>query len=246
MTANLNHARTDLNMPGVTQPLSADLISGDTLTRRLRAAMAATGHDLMQPLQIVSYSLERLDASQQQERDRVWIDAARNQVQRLARGLAELVQMAVSREPLSNPVSQCLGGIFEETKAAWAQPAAASGIKLTIGRLTVPITTDRVRLRSILDNLISNAFKYGGGRVELRAAILPSGVRIDVLNNGGPIPQDVQDRSFDPFYQGDPSSTGLGIGLSIVREHCRALGHVVEVDSGPSYTRFSILIPDDV
>ena len=245
MTSNVHLARTDLIMPDVTQPLSADLISGDALTRRLRAAMAATGHDLMQPLQIVSYSLERLDASPQQDRDRIWIDAARDQIQRLARGLAELVQIAVSREPLPSPVLQCLGEILDETRSAWAQPAAASGIDLRIGRLAVPIRTDRVRLRSILDNLISNAVKYGGGLVQVSAVTLPLGVRIDVLNNGGPIPRDVQDRSFDPFYQADPSSAGLGIGLSIVSEHCRSLGHLVEVDSGPSHTRFSILIPYD-
>jgi len=225
---------------------SVDLISDETSTRELRATMAATGHDLMQPLQIVSHCVERFGASRQNDSDRVWIEAARTQIARLARGLTNLVQVAVAQGAAPTPAQQCLGPILDDTQAAWAQPAAASGIVFNIDRLAVPVRTDRPRLRSILDNLISNAFKYGSGHVNLSASILPLGVRIDVLNDGGPIPPHVQERSFDAFYQADPSSSGLGIGLSIVREHCRSLGYQIEVVSDPFHTRFSILIPDEV
>ncbi|QNE31078.1 HAMP domain-containing histidine kinase [Sphingomonas sp. NBWT7] len=211
------------------------------VTRALRSAMAAAGHDLMQPLQIISHALERLDLAEQLAADRVWIEAARTQVRRMARGLADLVGAAISQEPFGPPVLQCLGAIMDETEAVWAKSAAAGGVRLEIARLSVPVRTDRVRMRSILDNLIGNALKYGRGFVRVSTWRSAGKVRVDVLSDGTAIPADTQARLFEAFYQADASSDGLGLGLSIVREHCLALGHFVEVASGENGTRFSIV-----
>lgn len=208
----------------------------------LRSAMTATGHDLMQPLQIISHTLERLNVAEQQAGDRVWIEAARTQVLRLARGLADLVQAAVSPEPAQLPALQCLGAIMDETEAVWEKSAIAGGVRLEIASVPVRIRTDRLRMRSILDNLIGNALKYGRSHVGVSTRLAAGKVHVDVVNDGEVIPLAVQARLFEAFYQADRTSDGLGLGLSIVREHCLALGHLVEVASEPSGTRFSVVI----
>ena len=213
-----------------------------TIASALRSAMTATGHDLMQPLQIISHALERLNAAEQQAGDQVWIEAARTQVLRLARGLSDLVQAAVSQEPSQLPALQCLGVIMDDTEAAWAKSAVAGGVRLEIDRVPVRIRTDRHRMRSILDNLIGNALKYGRSHVGVSTRLAVGKVHVDVINDGDPIPLAVQARLFEAFYQADRTSDGLGLGLSIVRDHCLALGHLVEVASEPGGTRFSVVI----
>jgi signal transduction histidine kinase len=221
---------------------ATELAAPTSIAGALRSAMTATGHDLMQPLQIISHALERLDVAEQQAGDRIWIEAARSQVLRLARGLADLVQAAVSQEPAQLPALQCLGAIMEETEAAWAKSAVAGGVQLEIVRVPVRIRTDRIRMRSILDNLIGNALKYGRHHVGVNTRLAAGKVHVDVVNDGEAIPPAVQARLFEAFYQADRTSDGLGLGLSIVREHCLALGHLVEVASEPSRTRFSVVI----
>lgn len=218
--------------------------AGAAVARALRSAMAAAGHDLMQPLQIISHALERLVLAEQLAGDRLWIEAARTQVHRMTRGLGDLVGAAVSQEPFGPPTLQCLGIIMEETEAVWAKSAAAGGVRLEIAGLPVPVRTDRARMRSILDNLIGNALKYGRSHVRVGTCRSAGRIRVDVVNDGTLIPADIQIRLFDAFYQADRTSEGLGLGLSIVREHCRALGHLVEVASEPSGTRFSIVIDE--
>ncbi len=225
-------------------PAAAEPLAGVAVARALRSAMAAAGHDLMQPLQIISHALERLNVAEQLAGDRVWIEAARTQVHRLARGLADLVEAAVSQEPFGPPALQCLGVIMDETEAVWAKSAAAGGVSLEIARLPVPVCTDHARMRSIMDNLIGNALKYGRSHVRVSTWRSAGKVRIDVVNDGMVIPVEVQARLFEAFYQADSTSVGLGLGLSIVREHCHALGHLVEVASDPSGTRFSIVIDE--
>jgi signal transduction histidine kinase len=225
-------------------PAAPDPYGGAAVAQALRSTMAAAGHDLMQPLQIISHALERLVLAEQLAGDRIWIEAARTQVHRMTRGLGDLVGAAVSQEPFGPPTLQCLGVIMEETEAVWVKSAAAGGVTLEIARLPAPVRTDRARMRSILDNLIGNALKYGRSHVRVSTCRTAGKVRVDVVNDGTVIPADIQARLFEAFYQADRTSEGLGLGLSIVREHCRALGHLVEVASEPSGTRFSIVIDE--
>jgi PAS domain S-box-containing protein len=82
---------------------------------------------------------------------------------------------------------------------------------------------DTTRLRQIILNLISNAFKFtpGGGSTEVRAARQGENVEIIVSDSGIGIDEHFLPFIFDKFRQGDASPTrphgGLGLGLSIVR-----------------------------
>lgn len=227
-------------------PAVAEETSGEAIARALRATMAAAGHDLMQPVQIISHALERLIVAEQQTGDQVWLEAARTQVHRLARGLAELVEAAVSRDASPQSAVHCLSVVMKETEAAWARSAAAGGVRLDFTHLPASVGTDRRRLRSILDNLIGNALKYGRSHVIVSARRTGGTVCIDVVNDGDAIPAEVQARLFEAFYQADRTSEGLGLGLSIVREHCLALGHRIEVASERSGTRFTVLIDSPI
>ncbi|HMR34307.1 MAG TPA: ATP-binding protein [Geminicoccaceae bacterium] len=82
-------------------------------------------------------------------------------------------------------------------------------------------------LRRLLDNLIDNAIKYGGGaEIGLRAAA--DVVEIDVADRGPGIPASEREHVFEPFYRLEQSRSretgGTGLGLAVARGIARAHG----------------------
>lgn len=115
------------------------------------------------------------------------------------------------------------------------------------------VHTDPQRLRQCIANLLSNAAKFTtNGRVELRARRTRSGgaaaVEIAVRDTGSGIAPELQPALFEPFTQGDGSSTrrfgGLGIGLALTARLCQLMGGDIQVVSHPGQgSTFTIRIP---
>jgi len=96
---------------------------------------------------------------------------------------------------------------------------------------------DRIRLESIIQNLLSNAFKFtpSDGRIELKIETpSQSAIRIIVKDNGIGIPNEKKEHLFTRFYQedSDPTNmTGNGIGLNIIKEYCELMNGKVWYES---------------
>ena len=89
---------------------------------------------------------------------------------------------------------------------------------------------DRYKLKTSLDNLLSNAVSYtpDGGTVDIVWRAEGATLIIDVANSGEPIPEEDTERVFEPFFQSASKRTGpikgSGIGLSVARECIEAQG----------------------
>ena len=83
---------------------------------------------------------------------------------------------------------------------------------------------DRYKLKTTLDNLLSNAINYTpeGGCIDIVWRAENATLVIDVANSGEPIPEEDKERVFEPFFQSASKRTGpikgSGIGLSVARE----------------------------
>ena len=101
------------------------------------------------------------------------------------------------------------------------------------------ITTDPVRLRQILINLLGNAIKFTHeGYVQIRLLRTESdNLLFEVEDSGVGIPEDRQDVIFDAFAQADVSTTrkygGTGLGLGISKELVELMGGRLMVESEP-------------
>jgi PAS domain S-box-containing protein len=98
------------------------------------------------------------------------------------------------------------------------------------------IRTDRVKLRQVLINLLSNACKFTeDGSIELVARRVGERLRIAVKDSGIGIPEGRLEVIFDAFTQADSSTTrkygGTGLGLALTRRFCHMLGGDVTVES---------------
>jgi signal transduction histidine kinase len=85
------------------------------------------------------------------------------------------------------------------------------------------IVTDPLRLRIILTNLITNAYKYQDSHkekstIEVSCAKENQSVNISVRDNGIGIPEDLKDKIFDMFFRGTEKSVGTGLGLYVVKD----------------------------
>lgn len=122
--------------------------------------------------------------------------------------------------------------------------AAAKGIGLTVSGLQRPLVGlgDPDRLRQILNNFLSNAVKFtamGGIEVKVETAGEGAGrlLKLSVSDSGPGISQETRAHLFQPFFQGDASTTrrhgGTGLGLAISKRIAEAMGGTVGVKSEP-------------
>ncbi|MFA0962805.1 ATP-binding protein [Roseivirga sp. BDSF3-8] len=137
--------------------------------------------------------------------------------------------------------------IFE----SMAHVHAAGRVKTEISiSQTIPLYTDKRRIKSILHNLISNALKYADQArdnpyVKVIAEITPTYADIRVEDNGLGIAPDQQDKIFSMFYRATTQGHGAGLGLYIIKETIEKLEGRITVDSVPGRgTTFTFRIPN--
>lgn len=109
--------------------------------------------------------------------------------------------------------------------------------------------SDELRIKMILNNLVSNAIKYRdatkGAKFDLEIHIDQSRAQIKITDNGVGIPRENLSKVFEMFYRSADVGVGNGIGLYIVKEAVDKLGGKVDVASEPGqYTTFTIEIPN--
>ncbi len=107
---------------------------------------------------------------------------------------------------------------------------------------------DPVRVRQILMNLLSNAFKFTQrGKIVLGAEVQLPHIHLWVTDTGSGIPADLQERIFEPFVKTEPPGQyrgGIGLGLSITRRLVALHGGSITLDSQPGEgSTFHVYLP---
>src|SRR3954465_6448263 len=117
--------------------------------------------------------------------------------------------------------------------------AQAKGLKLTIDAQSATLEADPQKLRSIVDNLISNAVKFtpSGGTIEVRARAAGGEAVIEVMDTGPGVPAEERESIFNLFFRGRTKADGgrvksSGLGLAIARELVEAHGGQIAVGPG--------------
>lgn len=111
--------------------------------------------------------------------------------------------------------------------------------------------SDEMRLKMILNNLVSNAIKYRDESkekpfFELSVEADSENARVIISDNGIGIESEHAGRIFDMFYRStDNNSLGTGIGLYIVKEAVEKLGGTISAESQPGEgAQFIVEIPN--
>jgi signal transduction histidine kinase len=126
-------------------------------------------------------------------------------------------------------------------------------VTFKLGAANHVIHSDRVRLKIALNNLISNAVKYGyrqSGKpytVTVSASSDDGWASITVRDEGKGIPPEQLKRIFEIFYSGnqDQKTGSMGLGLYLVKQSVERIGGRIEVRSKVGVgTEFELIVPD--
>jgi len=125
-------------------------------------------------------------------------------------------------------------------------PLERSGASIAVQAQQCLVKSDRLRLRQVIRNLLSNARKYGGPNVRIAAEPVSGWYEIRVEDDGAGIPDELSDRLFQRYlHEGDmPKVLGsVGLGLSIVGALAEGMGGAVWYERRDDWTSFVVRIP---
>jgi two-component system phosphate regulon sensor histidine kinase PhoR len=217
---------------------------GDTVSRDADQAdcdfsatlLAMAGHDLRQPLQLITSAHDVLALTLASEEQREELTRAEDATAQLAGMLGQLVEALQLREQsgddLHLPVP--LRPILEDLAAEFAETARLKGITFLVTATRGAVFSHPVLLTGMLRNLIRNAIDYTppGGSVFVTPRRSGSELRIEVRDTGVGIRASALSAIFRAFHRADESRPdGLGLGLFIVKHAADLLGHRVELRS---------------
>lgn len=139
------------------------------------------------------------------------------------------LDLSLSKISLSQLVSEVVNNL------AYSQFNKKMKVEVTIDP-EVFIVTDPNRVKVVLNNLISNAYKYhrqdiADPYILITANFLENQTLVNIEDNGRGIEKEHHHRIFDMFFRASENSEGSGLGLYIVKETLEKLGGDISVRS---------------
>ncbi|MEN9917535.1 MAG: hypothetical protein RLY40_1477 [Pseudomonadota bacterium] len=202
-------------------------------------------HDLRTPLSGIiglSYIQSKEGTNVDDRQNGQWIQGAGEQLLEL---LNLVLEVTAAEHHVENIAKDTIHlQLLAEELQSLMQPAVVSkglDFHLKLGTHLPLIIADRIKLKRIILNILSNAVKFTKkGKVSLEINLLAikdnqASIEILISDTGIGIPQDKLDKIFDRFYRAHSSSqaeyTGYGIGLFLVKQAVELLRGEIKVSS---------------
>ncbi len=218
--------------------------------------VAQVSHELKTPLASIREGAELLNDNvvgelndPQREIVEILCKSSRD-LQKLIENLLGFSKLQAGASTILDLVDISVAALIDDVLADHRTLVMKKKLNLDLDIDALTVTADRNRLRTIIDNLVSNAFKFTppGGRINLLCRRNQRQWFLEVADSGPGISPEDHDKVFHPFYQGRRSTPGhvkgTGLGLSIAREMAMAHGgELTLVDAGPPGCRIRLTLP---
>jgi len=232
--------------------LSAELAAAQRENRGYRNLLSAAAHEMRTPLNAILLLFEviaKLSGPEHESARKMQMERARRVLEGYLRRTSTLLDATrltgevfrLNREEV----------VLEELVSEVIDLYAAKAEYLS-SRIEVDIAPgmvgrwDRAAVESILNNLVSNALKYGEGTpVVISGTIENANAVIRVADSGPGIPDDQRMRIFEKFGRGGAhkSKGGYGLGLWIAQEFARLHGGSIGLEPTRSGSTFVVTLP---
>ena len=210
--------------------------------------LLSVSHDIKAPLTSIMGHVELMDKSD--EKDIVSIQQSADHILNLLNNLLEYSSLEQGKLQISNETFD-IGELCEEIVEMFAPIAKHKNLEFHFENDIEPKTllnSDKLKIRQILTNIISNGIKYTlQGSVWFKARLGRSLVVFDIIDTGVGIPQDKLEEVFKPFVRIETYNQfaeGSGYGMSVVKGLVDLLGGEIHTESEVGKgSHFEVRIP---
>jgi two-component system NtrC family sensor kinase len=228
MTENIQQSRAQIEQTVETlKGTQAQLIQSEKLSA-VGEFVAGVAHELNNPLAAVMGFAEILKNTDEDTKNRRYLDMIFKSAQRCQKIVQSLLSFARHHQPERKPVS--VNKLIETVLEIVSYPLRTSNIKVvTQFDPNLPVVlADGHQIQQVVLNIINNAHQaiemhQPHGRIKITTAICEPNVSITIQDNGPGIPKENLRRIFDPFFTTKEVGKGTGLGLSLcyglIKEH---------------------------
>ena len=216
---------------------------------------SSLAHEIKNPLASIRSSVEQLGRSSRTNPDEKFLASLIvRESDRLSRLLSEFLDFSRVRVTECRPMD--LYAVAEAAiRLVRQHPDCDRGVKITLEGASTPMEGDEDLIHRVVSNLVLNAVQAAGSKAAIvvrtgraspgelpGAAGIENPVTLRVSDNGPGIPDELQQRLFEPFATGRVGGTGLG--LAIVQRAVEAHRGLVLVDThAGTGTTFTVYFP---
>ncbi|PWJ39122.1 sensor histidine kinase [Sediminitomix flava] len=195
-------------------------------------------HDLRAPLLSIKGLIELHSNEQNTKQSKIYLDLEKKSINKLDEFIINIIEYSRNTRASLNLKVLNFKNVINEVIAPLTinYPKVIHKVFINIDQ---PFYTDTFRINVILNNLLSNAFRFSSNftdtpRVHVHLEEKKDVFMIRVSDNGPGILPEHQSKVFDIFYRATDTSHGSGIGLYIAQEATEKLGGKIYLNSSPS------------
>jgi C4-dicarboxylate-specific signal transduction histidine kinase len=225
-------------------------LAGDRLRDAKLSALAelaaGAGHEINNPLAVISGNAQRLLRTEGEEERAEALQAIVRQSHRISGILRDLRQFACPPKPQDGVIAAAQ--LIDDAVGEVRTTAEERGVRIEL--VSVPgdvwLTGDRQQLRHSLAAVVRNAVEAAGsdGWVRVECASAGDAARFIVEDSGPGLTAEAAEHAFDPFYSGRSAGRGRGLGLSTSWRFLRQNNGAIRYEPTPDGTsRFVITLP---
>jgi signal transduction histidine kinase len=206
------------------------------LARQKTDFVSNVSHELKTPLTSIRIFSELLANNPDPDRQKRYSEIIVNESSRLTRlinNVLDFARMDRGETKYEKEVFD-LNALVRETLTNFRPNFASEGIDSS----PLPVIGNRDAIAQVLLNLLSNAEKYGDGRIEVTTRRPENGLATVRVSDRGPgVPRGSEEKIFEQFYRAHNSLSngiqGAGLGLTLARQIARANGGDVIYEPHP-------------
>ncbi len=180
---------------------------------------ARVAHELRNPISVIGGFVGRLrkHADNPELRER-YIEILQGEIERLENIVNEILEFSKDVRKLDFSEFNMVE-LIREVYLLHEEKLEDKGVEFEIvsDKGEVEVFADRSRIKQVLINLVQNAIDAvpnGSGKIKVTVEDEGDKVRVEVWNNGDPIPPDIKEKIFTPFFTTKVHGTGLGLPIS--------------------------------
>lgn len=223
------------------------------LNEELDSYVYRTSHDMRAPLTSLMGLVHLVKTEKDPAKSDVLIQMQENCINKLDLHIQQIIQLSrnTKTDIQTQPIQfhSILTDIFEELSFFEQATSIRKNIRIHTPHV---LYSDPYRIKTILNNLISNSFKYyrkseDAPYIDIDISSTQSTTTIIIKDNGIGIPAQYLDNIFNMFYRASNQSKGSGLGLYIVKEMVEKIDGTISVKSRVNtFTQFYVELPNNI